>query len=80
MSVFHARGSVSNAMVVSHVPQRKIAGALHEATGVGFVNDLLWRSPVAPLLGSDCVGKKKPLQVPRLFYRANIAELSRDAF
>lgn len=27
-------------MVVSHVPQRKIAGALHEETGVGFVNNV----------------------------------------
>lgn len=27
-------------MVVSHVPQRKIAGALHEDTGVGFVNNV----------------------------------------
>lgn len=33
-------GKHLDAMVVSHVPQRKIAGALHEETGVGFVNDV----------------------------------------
>ena len=27
-------------MIVSHVPQRKIIGALHEETGVGFVNNV----------------------------------------
>ena len=27
-------------MIVSHVPQRKITGALHEETGVGFVNNV----------------------------------------
>ena len=27
-------------MIVSHVPQRKISGALHEDTGVGFVNNV----------------------------------------
>ena len=27
-------------MIVSHVPQRKITGALHEDTGVGFVNNV----------------------------------------